>query len=210
MTTPPKNARRAALEVSAVILTGAVHLLFEEVLHQKAPFIVLAILGWGTYFGLEIRRDPGVLKRWGLKFDRLRLDARVPGLVLLGGVATLAIAGAVQGRLVFSWHMVPLLALYPIWGVVQQFMLQAMVSRNLETWFTSRWLITGVAAVLFGVVHWPDGFLMAGTLVLALVFTPIYLRERSILPLGVCHGWLGVLAYFWLLGRDPWLELFPA
>jgi len=214
MTTPPNDKRRAALEVAAVLLTGAVHLVFEEGFHLKAPFIIGAVLGWGLYLGLTIRRSPGVLKEWGIRIDGLRHHARWPGLVVLGGAAALAIAGAVRGRLVFSWHMPPLLALYPIWGTLQQFMLQAMVSRNLGTWLASRWSITAVTAVLFGAVHWPDRFLMGGTFVLALLFTPIYLRERSILPLGVAHGWLGVLAYYWLLGRDPglelWVELFGA
>jgi hypothetical protein len=212
MTTRPESHRRAGLEVAAVILTGGVHLVFEEVLHMKAPFIVLAVLGWGLYLGMTIRRNPGVLEVWGLRIDRLPRDARWPGLVVLGGIAALAVAGAVRGNLTFTWHMLPLLVLYPIWGTLQQFMLQAMVSRNLETWLTSRWWITAVAAVLFGAVHWPDRFLMGGTFVLALLFTPLYLRDRSLLPLGIAHGWLGVLAYYWLLGRDPglelWMELF--
>ena len=51
---------------------------------------------------------------------------------------------------------------------------------------------------------------ISGTLyffTLGLLFTPLYLHRQSLLPLGVAHGWLGVLAYYWLLGRDPWLEL---
>jgi hypothetical protein len=35
----------------------------------------------------------------------------------------------------------------------------------------------------------------------------IFLRWRNVWPLGICHGWLGVLFYFWVLGRDPWLEI---
>ena len=27
-------------------------------------------------------------------------------------------------------------------------------------------------------------------------------------PLGLYHGWLGAFAYFWILERDPWQELF--
>lgn len=27
-------------------------------------------------------------------------------------------------------------------------------------------------------------------------------------PLGVAHGWIGTGFYLWVLGRDPWLELF--
>jgi len=32
-------------------------------------------------------------------------------------------------------------------------------------------------------------------------------RWRSVWALGVCHGLLGVFFYYWVLGRDPWLEI---
>lgn len=208
MTSAVDSHRRAALELGAVVVTGALHLVFEEVLQQKAPFIVLAFLGWGAYLGLSVRRTPGVLGEWGLTTDGLRRDARWPGLVLAVGAAALAAVGAVRGTLLVHWHMLPLLALYPVWGLLQQFMVQAMVARNLDALLGRRWLVVVTAAALFGIVHWPDRFLMISTCLLGLLFTPIYLERRSLLPLGLVHGWLGVLAYYWLLGRDPWLELF--
>jgi len=201
------RTRRSTLELTAVVATGALHLVFEEALHLKAPFIVLALVGWGAYLGLSVRRDRGILGEWGVKLDGFARDFRVPGLVFLTGATALAATGAARGTLTLSWHMLPLLALYPVWGFAQQFMVQAMVARNLRRVIDSPWLVTLAAASLFGVVHWPDPFLMPATFTLALLFTPIYLRQKSILPLGLCHGWLGVLAYYWLLGRDPWVEM---
>jgi membrane protease YdiL (CAAX protease family) len=202
-----RSRRRSTLELAAVVLTGALHLVFEEVLHLKGPFIAVALAGWATYLALAVRRDRTVLAEWGLRFADLGRDSRGPGLVLAGGATALAVVGAVRGTLGFSWHMAPLLVLYPIWGLAQQFMLQAMVVRNLRPRLSSPAAATLIAAALFGLVHWPDSFLMPATFTLALVLTPLYLRRRSLVPLGVVHGWLGVLAYYWLLGRDPWLEL---
>ncbi len=199
---------RSTLEVCAVLLTGALHLVFEEVFHQKAAFIALALLGWGTYLGLSIRKDRSVLKEWGMRLTGFRRAMAAPSLVLLTGAAVLAMIGLLRNTLTLNLHMAPLLVLYPVWGIAQQFMVQAMVSRNLHRRIASPWIVTLIAALLFGVVHWPDPFLMPATFTLALVFTPIYLKQRHILPLGLCHGWLGVLAYYWLLGKDPWLELF--
>ncbi|MBN2489220.1 MAG: CPBP family intramembrane metalloprotease [Planctomycetes bacterium] len=201
------SCRRAALELGAVMLTGALHLLFEEVLHAKGPFIALALVGWSAYLGLALRRHRGQLAQWGLRLDGLARDSRWPGLVLVCGAGALVAVGACRGTLRLSWHMAPLLVLYPIWGLAQQFLVQAMVARNLRLWIASPVVVTLIAAALFGASHWPDRFLMAATFALALLFTPLYLRRRSLLPLGVAHGWLGVLAYYWLLGRDPWLEL---
>lgn len=107
--------------------------------------------------------------------------------------------------------MLPLLALYPIWGLIQQFLVQSLFARNLQREFAvfrSPLRIAPLAALVFSVVHWPDLRLCALTFVLGLVFTPIYLRWRNLWPLGMWHGWLGVFAYFWVLARDPWVEMF--
>ena len=66
----------------------------------------------------------------------------------------------------------------------------------------------GILSNVRDVLEPGDRFLMGATAALALLFTPIYLRQKHVIPLGLCHGWLGVLAYYWLLGRDPWVELF--
>jgi membrane protease YdiL (CAAX protease family) len=95
-----------------------------------------------------------------------------------------------------------------VWGLVQQFLVQAMVARNLLAWTTRRSVATLVAAALFAAVHWPDGVLMGATCLLGLAFTPMYLAFRNLWPLGLYHGWLGALTYFWVLGRDPWREAF--
>jgi hypothetical protein len=57
-------------------------------------------------------------------------------------------------------------------------------------------------------VHLPDFRLATATFVLGLALTPIYLKWRNLWPLGIYHGLLGVLFYFWVLERDPWIEVF--
>jgi hypothetical protein len=204
------SARRARLEVAAVVGTGLLHLLFEEVLHQKALYIGLAAGGWLGYLGWRLRKNPGELRYRGFRRDGLRRAFVAPSI--FGVLAALAIAGvgAARGTFTLHWHMLPLLALYPIWGWIQQFLVQALLARNLQLGvpaLASPWRIAPLAAICFGIVHWPDWWLVAATCALGLVFTPIYLRERNLWPLGLWHGWLGVLAYFWLLARDPWVEM---
>ena len=69
-------------------------------------------------------------------------------------------------------------------------------------------IATAVASVLFGAVHLPELKLAAATCLLGLAFTLLYLRWGNLWPLGLCHGWLGVFYYYWVLGRDPWMETF--
>jgi len=203
----PVEPRRARREIAAVVFTGATFLLFESVLHAKGPFIAIAIAGWGWYVVGRMRRDRAALTGWGFGAPGLRSTALAALAILLAGGAAMAAIGAATGRLSFSWHILPLLALYPVWGLTQHFLLQALVARNLDALGLARAALVPTTALLFAVVHFPDAILMAATFLLALLFTPIYLAWRNLWPLGVVHGWLGAMAYFWLLGRDPWMEL---
>ena len=54
----------AVAEALAVVVTGAVHIVFEGVLEQKLIFIVAASIGWITYLVWRVRRDPSALARW--------------------------------------------------------------------------------------------------------------------------------------------------
>jgi membrane protease YdiL (CAAX protease family) len=98
------------------------------------------------------------------------------------------------------------LALYPAWGIVQQFLMNGIIARNFARRLPPAATILCTAA-LFAVAHAGDGPLMALTFLAACIWVPIYLRWRNLWPLGVCHGLLGAIAYYVLLGRDVWLEL---
>jgi hypothetical protein len=201
--------RRVALgELVAAGLTGAVHLFFEEVLHAKMVFIALAAAGWIGYVALRLRRAPGTLALWGFRRAGLGPAAALSTAVFAAGAGGIVAVALLRGTLTANWHILPLFLVYPLWGYVQHFLLQAMVARNLQCFWGSSWAVTPVVAVFFGAVHWPDLVLAGATFLLALVFTPIYLRWRNLWPLGIYHGWLGAMAYFWLLRRDPWAEIF--
>jgi len=197
-------------ELFAVLITGALHLVFENVFDAKAVFLVLAAAFWTCWIALRVRRRPALLREWGLGLDipaRAWRDATAFGLLALAVLATI---GAARGSLRLTPHMLPLLAFYPVWGLLQQFLVQALVARNLQSRFAmlaAPARTTIATALLFGAAHLPDLALAPLTVGLLLGFTPLYLRDRRLLPLGLIHGWLGVAAYYWVLDRDPWLEL---
>gem|GEM_PF-5306162 len=68
-------------------------------------------------------------------------------------------------------------------------------------------LLLLIPATAFGAVHLPSWDLTAGTFGLGLASTPLYLRHRNVLPLGLYHGWLGAFYYRWVLDRNPWADL---
>ena len=202
---------RSLVETASVIVTGILHLIFVGVLNAKAVFIAFALIAWSGYIAMRVRKDRRLLEVWGFRCDNIRITFIISGFATAIGILAMAVIGLTQKSLSFHWHMLPLLLLYPIWGVIQQFLVQALVAGNLSRssgMIGSASFVTIVSAALFALVHMPDLKLAIGTFCLGLAFTPIYLRWRNLWPLGIYHGWLGVFAYFWVLHRDPWLEVF--
>lgn len=152
-----------------------------------------------------------MLRRWGFRSDNAKAAARTPLLLLLVATPVLALLAAALGRLALPSHVWLAFALYPLWGVIQQFLVLGIFVGNLEQIAALRdrpraLVLIGVA--VFAIVHLPEPMLVPGTAALATFYVPHFLRYRNLWPLGVVHGWLGTLYFYWVLGQDPWLRLF--
>jgi len=196
-------------EPGAVVATGLLHIAAWH-LALEAPFIALAACGWIAFVCVRLRRSPKVLADWGLGREGLARAFRATTLFAVPAVAGMAaFAIARRGTLAFPVAGWLVLALYPAWGLVQQFLVQAMIVRNLRrSRLRPNYALTLLAgAALFSLAHFPNVWLMLGTFALGLVFIPLYLRYRNLWPLGLWHGIFGALFYLWVLGRDPWAEI---
>ena len=206
----PNSVKRPVLEIVFVILTGALFVGVEIfLLPFKMPFLLLCVVGWGAYLVFRMKREPEAARRWGLRTDNLK-SASLNALIFLIVVG----AGILIYRLAMGWVPLPLsalvvLAVYPLWGFIQQFVVQGLIARNLEELGARRVIIVPVAALLFGLAHYPDWPLMALCAGAGLVWTALYFRRPNLIPLAFLHAWLGTLAYYWIFERDPWLEMFP-
>ncbi len=189
-----------------MIATGAGHLVFEPLLHLKAAYFTCVGAAWTVYVVRCVRRDPSTLSTWGWRRSGLKPATFCAAAVLVVGAIAVGLAGHSLGHLRFPASMLVLLLAYPVWGYVQQFLLQAFVARNLAALGVRQGFVVPLTALGFGVVHAPEWRLVGACALLGLVFTPIYLRWRNLWPLGLAHAWLGTLAFYWLLGRDPWVE----
>ncbi len=201
---------RSWLEFGAVLSTGLLFLGFVSV-GAKGLFIGLASLSWVGYIFCRGQQDSTLWVRWGFHVENLRAAFFWPTMIFVIGVVLMACYGMANGRMFWPEHIFVLLLLYPLWGILQQFLVQALGVANLITLFPKQgWIVAlPVGVVLFSLVHYPDGWLLMGaTGIMACVFIPCYLRDRNLWPLGLYHGWLGTFFYLWVLGRDPWLEIF--
>jgi uncharacterized protein len=199
------------LEISAVILTALGKFIFMDYLHWRLPFIATAIIFWTCYVIYRSKTKPGITKYWGFRTDNFN---RVVKTILPFGAVCLIIfigVGLYQETINITWHIIPILILYPIWGIIQQFLLIALTTGNLQDYNNSgfnRTFIIILSALLFGLIHYPYLWLMLGTFVLAIFYGRIYLKERNIYVLGIFHGWLGGLFFYTVIDRDPFIETF--
>jgi membrane protease YdiL (CAAX protease family) len=203
--------RQRKFEITGVVLTGLGKFAFMDMLEWKFLFISIAILIWTAYVVYQSKRVGGILNYWGFRIDNFgKVSLRI---LPFGTVFILIffIVGYYQETLNITWHIVPILILYPIWGVIQQFLVIGLVAGNLQDLQGNKlhkFVIILLTAILFGLLHYPHNWLMLGTFILALLYGFIYLKERNIFVMGLFHGGLGALFFYSVVGRDPFEEVF--
>lgn len=204
------DTRRIA-EVAAVIITATGKFIFMDILSWKLPFIVSAIVGWSSYVIIRNKRVPGILVYWGFRKDNVSAALRIALPFAVVAVAACVSIGFWLDTINVTWHILPILILYPLWGVIQQFLCIALVAGNMNDAAAIQFnkVITAlITALLFGGLHFPFYWLIGGTFVLALFYVMVYLRVRNLFVLGIFHGWLGAIFFYTIVGRDPFEEVF--
>jgi len=80
---------------------------------------------------------------------------------------------------------------YVIWAGLQEFMLQSFFFNRFEDLYGSSAAVW-TTSTLFAAVHLPNPILTTATLIGALFFCEMFRRYRSIYPLAIVHGMLGL------------------
>lgn len=207
----PISDKVRLLEILAVALTGVGKFMFMDYLDLRLPYVVFAILAWGTYVIYRYRKDQQVLKDWGFRLDNFKQVVKLMLPFVIVSVLSFLIIGYLQGTLNPTWHIIPLLITYPIWGTVQQFLTIGLVAGNLSTLKSiklKKVTVVLITALLFSLVHYPSVWLLIGTFILALVYGYIYLKSKNLYVLGLFHGWLGALFYYTVVNQDPFADVF--
>jgi membrane protease YdiL (CAAX protease family) len=193
---------RRAVELALVIGCGVGNVVFEDVLHAKTAFVIAAVAVWFGYVLWRRRDDRSVLHAWGLRRDNLA----AAGKAALAVTAPLVICGAAYGFA--TGHFPPprgfwlILLVYPAWGIAQQFLLNAMLARNLSA-FLPGWAVVVLSAVLFAASHAPDLPVVALTIPAGALWVLMYRRWPNLWALGIAHGLIGTVVFYGVLGRDP-------
>lgn len=192
-------------ELAAILLVGLGHIIIEVGYSRTAATfyniaISIAFLG---YLIWRTRRTPGVLRAWGFRTDNLIPAALGQLRFLAVGVVTLigfALVAESPGLPKTFWLTV---ALYPVWGIAQQFALQNLIANNITGVLSRPIAIALVAALLFAVSHYPRLELAALTFVAGTFFTLIYRKLPNLWAVGTAHGLLGSMTSYIVLQEDP-------
>ena len=113
-------------EVTTVIATAVLHFL-SKALGLHGPFIVAAVFFWIVFILWRPNRQHGVLSTWGFRADNLLQAFLITTAVSLPLIIAMAFLGSLHGNLTLTQHLWILLILYPIWGTIQQFLVQGLV-----------------------------------------------------------------------------------
>ncbi len=205
------SEKRRLFEILAVVLTGLGKFLFMDVLGFRFLYISSACIFWLSYVLLRRKQEAKILDYWGMNTKSFKQTF----LELLPLALILAVLFVVVGNLletsVLNARIIPILLIYPIWGIVQQFIMIGILAQNLKdsekVKFNNFWVVL-LTATIFAIVHFPFLILVAATFLLAIVYTTLYLKNRNLIVLGIYHGLLGALFFYTIMGRDPFLEVF--
>ncbi len=160
------------------------------------------------YYACVLRRRQTPWRDYGFRADNIREAGWRVGCWTLGATGLLVLVAGLLGNTFSRPELLLLLPLYPLWGILQQFVFQGILHRALLTCLDSRQLALLINSVLFALVHVSDGRVVGLTFVAGLCWSWFYQRWPNLWVLGISHGVLGAVAYPLLLGQNTLERIF--
>ena len=199
----PQNAGLALVFVTALLKW-----LLVDYLNLRVIFIPIIISTWGSLIIYNKKQNSNYFIDAG--FGKLGLKTSLfPVFVYILSLSGLLLGYAKLFHIqVFSKNLFVAMALYPIWGLIQQFIVMNFVLTPLRDKQLSKPLVIAVSALAFGSIHLPDLQLFIATVIAGVFFSLIFYRYKNLWPLGFAHGILASLLYYWYLNLDPIQDIF--
>jgi membrane protease YdiL (CAAX protease family) len=157
---------------------------------------------WDVAFGVVVgalivayvlRRGIVGWRTFGLARGRNHLAAAAP-VGLFTGVVVVGLLGwgSWTGGLRRDWDIAAAIALYPIWGIVQQGVMFGIAYPRFATVLGQAWAIAATAT-LFALAHSPNPLLMIGGGLMVAFYGLVWRRWPSLPVIAVSHGVIGAV-----------------
>ena len=163
---------------------------------------VLALAGLLAAVGINFHHREGP-RQIGFRLDNFWEAARPLLWFTAVGAAVLFSVGWSYGSIHLGRRFVNQLLTLPLWGIQQQYGVQAIVNRRWQTVCGRGWHSILLTAAVFSALHLPNPVLVAATFIAGLVWAAVYQRAPNLPALALSHGLLSaVLANsfpLWLL-----------
>ncbi|MCK3684932.1 CPBP family intramembrane glutamic endopeptidase [Maribellus sp. YY47] len=210
MSNSTETDKQRGFEIAAVVATGLLKHVFMDWLNLRAFYIGVACIFWSVYIYKRYRKNRQILQHWGFRRNNFKQSFLflTPFALLMS--AAIVWYGLTHNAVFLNWHVIPVFIFYPVWGLIQQFLMLSLIAGNLVSISTikrSKTQIILLTSALFALVHYPSLPLMVFAFLMELVFAFAFFKWRNLWALALYHGWVASLLLFFVLGRDLWNEL---
>lgn len=203
--------KNSQFELLAVLVTGVLKFIIVDWLAMRAFYIVGICLFWLIYVLWRYSSDHTILNKWGFTNAHFKKSLIILAPFFILCAASTAIYGLLNDTIIYNWRIIPVLILYPIWGILQQFIMLGLIAGNLQEldfFKGKRYQIILFTSFLFSFVHYPGVVLMIFTFIMEVVFVMVYFKWRNLWAPGIIHGWTAAMLLYYGFERDLWTELF--
>ncbi|HEX9934370.1 MAG TPA: CPBP family glutamic-type intramembrane protease [bacterium] len=205
-----RSPARIYFELATVLLVGIGKFVVGDWFRQKFAFVVVGCGLLIAFIAIRGLQHPSVLKEWG--FTKNNFAASMKRIAPFAVLSMLGffLYGAKTLHAFVDWHIWAVFFLYPVWGIIQQFLVAVLLAGNLDRLSGGRIprpVIVLTTAALFALVHVPSLPLVLAAFALGCVTTASFLRYRNVWTIGIFHGWFATFLYFFVLGFDPLQDL---
>jgi hypothetical protein len=197
----------AIADLLAVAAISVTYVAFEA-LHVAKRWSFLTVgIAVAFYAAILIRRRTDSWADLGFRVDNLR-SALIPfgGMTLVLALCLVAWAAA-TGKARWNPEIFILLALYPVWALIQQAVFQGLLHRRLMILFRSAAVQVLCASAAFAMVHIGNFSLALMTFVAGILWSLLYRKWPNLWLLAASHTILAGLVYPLVLGDRPLLRL---